>query len=298
MNTIQAKRTININSYLQSNGYQPVRSKGNSSWYLSPFRTEKKASFVVNDETNTFIDWGSGQRGTIIDLIMILFNTDISEALKILSRCKPSAKNMPVLSFNKQDIQKPAKFIPGKIEKISHSRVKSYLEKRGIKKNIWGNCEFLFQYKYPNPTASKVRVPFFYNVAWKNDGGGYELNNKNFKRCLVRKDITTIPGTANEINIFEGFFDYLSALTYFKTHRLTGTTIVLNSVMLLDRIAPALNKDETFNVYLDNDKTGELAFSVIDRNFKKVINKSKLLYPNFKDFNEFLVSTLVKTTKS
>ena len=61
-----------------------------------------------------------------------------------------------------------------------------------------------------------------------------ELSNFGFKGCLRKKAITTIPGSKLEINVFEGFFDYLSALTYFSKDKLTGTTIILNTLTLLD----------------------------------------------------------------
>lgn len=291
MNTTQAKMSININSYLQSNGYQPVKRKGNSFWYLSPFRDEKSASFLVNEETNTFIDWGTGQRGTIVDLAMLLYNTDISGALKKLSQFHRPGDHTPTFSFKKQTYKKTIKDIQGKIEKITHPKAISYLVKRGIKREVWENCEQLFQYAYPNPTLSKDRVPFFYNIAWKNDSNGYELSNYNFKRCLLKKDITSIPGNTIELNVFEGFFDYLSALTYFNKKRLSGMTVVLNSIMLIDRIGLLFHNHHVINLYLDNDKAGEIAFSAIDRRFENVINKSKILYPNYNDFNEFLVNT-------
>lgn len=291
MNTTQAKEIINIIDFLQSNGHKPVKRKNTSFWYVSPFRKEKTPSFLVNNEKNTFIDWGTGQKGTIVDLVMLLHNTDISGALKILSRYRPGNYSNS-FSFKKQGNQETKKTIPGTIEKISHPHAISYLEKRGIKREIWENCRQLFQYKYPNPTASKKWFPFFYNIAWKNDSDGYELRNEKFKSCLLKKDVTTIQGNTKEINVFEGFFDYLSALTYYNTMQLPEMTVVLNSVMLLDRITAALYNHETINLYLDNDKAGDIAFSALDRKLENVINKSKLLYPDFKDFNAFMVSKI------
>ena len=297
MNTKQAKEKISINEYLQSNGYQPVKQNNNSLWYLSPFRNEKTASFVVNEIKGIFTDWGTGEKGTIIDLVMQLHHTDISGALEILSRHKPSPENLPILSFKKQNISVHTKSFPGKIDKIENSRIKLYLKKRGIDKQVWERCNFLFQYAYPNPKSPDQNAWLFYNLAWKNDSGGYELSNNNFKRCIFRKDITTISGSKNELNIFEGFFDFLSALIFYKAKKLNGTTIVLNSVVLLDKIMPVLKDYVTINAYLDNDKAGETALKVIEETGKRVNNKSKEIYPDFKDFNEFLVNTVSQSCK-
>ncbi len=294
MNTIQAKRTIHINDFLQKSGYKPVKVTDNSSWYLSPLRTEKTASFLVDNEKNTFVDWGTGQRGSIIDLVMAQFHTDVSGALKILSKNEPPVNSTPVYSFKRQNFHKIQKTIPGKFEQITHPWLVSYLRKRGINENIWRDCQFLFQYTYPNTRLPKVKTPFFHNLVWKNDMGGYEKRGVHFKGCMLRKDITTIPGDNSAFNLFEGFFDYLSALTYYGIKQLPGSTIVLNSVALLDRVIPKLNNAKLINVYFDNDHAGEKAFSVIDQNFENVIDQSKIIYPDYVDFNDYLVAEMKK----
>ena len=138
MTTIQAKQTIDINDYLQRNGYTPLREKYNATWYASPFREEKVPSFMVNKERNTFIDWGTGQRGTIIDLAILLYDTDVSGALEILSKYREyyPLERPGSFSFKKQVNHKPLKTISGTIEKINNPKAITYLEKRGIKKKI------------------------------------------------------------------------------------------------------------------------------------------------------------------
>ncbi len=286
MNTAQAKEKISIAEYLQSNGYQPVKQRNVSFWYLSPFRNEKTASFVVNVEKNTFKDWGSGERGTIIDLVMQLNTTNVSGALKILEKYVPAPENSKVFSFPKQIELIPDKIISGTFNRTFHSMIVMYLASRKINETVWRNCEFLFEYSYRN---SKYSGFPFKNLAWKNDKGGYELRGGRFKSCLLYKDITTIPGTSDHLNIFEGFFDYLSALTFYQKEKLAGTSIVLNSVALVKKILPLLPDYGQINAYLDNDQAGEAAYRVIEEAGKQVTNKSKEIYPNFKDFNEFLV---------
>ena len=50
-------------------------------------RNERTPSAKIYDNNNNFYDFGSGEGGSVIDLIMILENIDFKEACNILSRC-------------------------------------------------------------------------------------------------------------------------------------------------------------------------------------------------------------------
>ena len=67
-------------------------------------------------------------------------------------------------------------------------------------------------------------------------------------------------------------------------------SIVLNGIGFINQIDAILNKHKIKNLYLDNDKAGtETSNQLTERN-QSFINQSKLLYPKFKDFNEFLIN--------
>ena len=80
MNSKEAKQ-IPIEVYLDRLGYKPKVVKKNEIWYFSPFRVERTASFRVNKILNVWYDYGEGVGGSIIDLVMHQFQTDISGAL-------------------------------------------------------------------------------------------------------------------------------------------------------------------------------------------------------------------------
>jgi DNA primase len=84
MNSYQAKQ-IPIKQFLESKGFNTTKELGNDSWYLSPFTEEKTPSFKVNKILNTFYCFSSGQGGTIIDLVIIMYSCNINVALNILS---------------------------------------------------------------------------------------------------------------------------------------------------------------------------------------------------------------------
>lgn len=58
MNILEAKQ-ISIVEYLKQLGYQPTKSKCGQYWFKSPFRSERTASFKVDNNKNdgTILAW-------------------------------------------------------------------------------------------------------------------------------------------------------------------------------------------------------------------------------------------------
>ena len=55
---IQEAKDIRLVDFLAGFGYEPVIQRGNSVWYKSPFRAEKKASFKVDLHKELWYDFG------------------------------------------------------------------------------------------------------------------------------------------------------------------------------------------------------------------------------------------------
>ena len=70
------------------------KTKGNRIWYKSPFRTERTASFMVDNKS--FHDFGDSWDGDIINFIERYYNTDFINAMKILSRDFGLPENEPI----------------------------------------------------------------------------------------------------------------------------------------------------------------------------------------------------------
>lgn len=60
----------------------PYKKTSKGSWYISPFRNEKTASFYVSEKG--IHDFGSSEHYDIISFVVKYFNTDNYNALKIL----------------------------------------------------------------------------------------------------------------------------------------------------------------------------------------------------------------------
>lgn len=102
MNTEQAKQ-IRIEEYLSRIGIMPTKERGHNLWYKSPFRNESEPSFKINRSINQWHDFGSGEKGNIIDLAMKLHNTNsVSDALQAIERAVP-INLTPSFSFRQQD---------------------------------------------------------------------------------------------------------------------------------------------------------------------------------------------------
>ena len=79
MNSI---KNISIKKFLSSNGIEPKHERAGYGMYLSPFRAETEPSFKVDYNKNLWYDHGSGEGGSIIDLVMNLDNFTAPESKK------------------------------------------------------------------------------------------------------------------------------------------------------------------------------------------------------------------------
>jgi len=281
MNCSQAKQ-IPIIGFLASQGLHPVETRNGQAVYHSPFKEDKTASLFVDYKKfglQVWKDFSTGAGGNILDLVMKMYNVDIPGALIILQ--KPEIAETRFSLFSQQED------IAGNIEikhlqPLQNRALIQYLQSRKITPAKAAN--------YLKEAYYQVNGKQYFALAFENDRGGFELRNKYFKGSSSPKAITTIQRTSNALHIFEGFFNFLSALEYYQTTKPAGTCIILNSVSNLESIISTLEQYQNINLYLDNDNAGELAAETIKHAHPKVKDYSKIIYPEHNDFNEFLTS--------
>jgi hypothetical protein len=117
------------------------------------------------------------------------------------------------------------------------------------------------------------------------------VRNKYFKGCFDTKDITAFSDYNNVVAIFEGFFDFLSFLTFHKDHDLGYDFIILNSLTMLPVLKDNLERYSLVELYFDNDEAGDKATKEIQGNITLAEDK-RSLYKNFKDLNEALMADI------
>jgi hypothetical protein len=271
-------KDISISKFLLSIGFKPSeKSRPGETWFLSPLRPEERhPSFKVNESKNIWYDFGLGVGGSIIDLVKAYHNFTFLEAVEYLE-----PRRGVKFAFSRKDSTRP----PIEILKTGPLWSKpliSYLaENRKI--NLHLARPFICEVRY------RIGSNTFSAIGFRNDLGGYELRSIYFKGGNSPKYFTTIPGRVECVNLFEGFIDFLSILTFAQKSRPMNQTIVLNSVNNVPRL-PDLSQFKEINLYLDNDPAGLAAVKKLQERYPNAINQSAKLFPGHKDANDFLIS--------
>lgn len=282
--TCDEARSMDMVHYLETLGYYPQRISRSDYWYISPLREERNASFKVDRKLNLWYDHGIGKGGTLIDFGILYFNCSVGE---LLSRLSPNA--VPSLSFHPPFTASPPNSGP-QVEKIKIASVgdilsdslKQYLAKRKIDENLAGR--FCQEIHFTLYGKSHVAIGF------PNNSGGYELRNEYFKGSSSPKDITLVDQNKSTVSVFEGFFSFLSYLQLHQGKKLPETNfLVLNSLALLERALPAMEKHRQVHLYLDRDEAGRKATQKVLAYGPQYRDRSKW-YRHHKDLNELLVA--------
>ena len=278
---IKEIKSIPLATFLSQLGHEPTMRKGSRLWYMSPLRHEHTPSFKVDTTLNCWYDFGIGKGGNIIDLATELYHsTDLRYLMScIADRCAvPSAQTVASTSFQRhsapgfQDIS---------VVPLRSRALVAYLQERGIPAHIaMANCQ---QIHY------SCRGKRYYAVAFENQLGGYEIRNRYFKGCTAPKDFSirrVRDGPSTECAVFEGFIDYLSALTLGIINGVDA--IILNSVSNVNKTIHVLKDYTAINCYLDNDNAGTMALSGLTAIYGSTVFDRSTLYSGFNDLNEYL----------
>lgn len=201
-------KSIPLATFLSKLGHNPVKAQGYRMWYKSPLRQEHTPSFKVQTDINCWYDFGIGRGGNIIDLASELYQSnDLCYLMDCIAKCVSVPSPQTVASFSPQRHSAPS-FTDVEVVPLRHHALVAYLQERGIPAQI--AAEHCKQIHY------SCRGKRYYAVGFANESGGYETRNKYFKVCIAPKDITLRrirDGPAKDVAVFEGFIDYLSALT-------------------------------------------------------------------------------------
>ena len=206
---IKEIKSIPLADFLSRLGHEPSARKGTRLWYKSPLRQEHTPSFKVDTSLNCWYDFGIGKGGNIIHLATELYQ---STDLRYLLRCITDSCSVPSVQTVASSFA-PRHSAPSmeqfEVVPLEHRALVAYLQERGIPAHIAkANCK---------EAHYSVNGKPYFAVAFENVSGGRELRNRYFKGCRGRKDISYLPwardGPSTKCAVFEGFIDYLSALT-------------------------------------------------------------------------------------
>ena len=281
---IKEIKSIPLAAFLSRLGHEPAARKGTRLWYKSPFRQEQTPSFKVETTLNCWYDFGIGKGGNIIDLAAELYqSTDLRYLMRyIVDSCPVPSVQTVASSFAPRHSAPSMERI--EVVPLEHRALVAYLQERGIPAHIAkAKCR---------EAHYSVNGKSYFAAVFENVSGGCELRNRYFKGCRGRKDISYLPwardGPSTECAVFEGFIDYLSALTL---RIISGTdAIILNSVVNVNKAVPYLKGYTAINCYLDNDTAGQTALTELTAIYGSTVIDRSILYSEFNDLNEFLVT--------
>ena len=287
---IEKANQTDLRALLQDFGFKQL----SNSHFENPFKTEKKSnSFSVFQHTTQNIwiakDLSSGKNWNVLTLTMECKKMTFVEAMYFL------------LAFNKE-------FVPPKKNNFFLSKPNSYrsfTHKEATPNQKNALTHYLKNERGVSPTLAKEYVEYrqyqyegssiwYYALFFKNDSEGYVIRNKAMKnpKCLGKSDITTILyQDSTKWIIFEGFIDFLSAITYYQKP-FKGNVLVLNSVVNTEKAIQVLKSLSATKIYafLDNDAAGRIATSEL-RNTEIPLMDKVSLFGECKDFNHFLTTT-------
>jgi hypothetical protein len=288
MNSAQAKK-IRLFDLLASLGHHPkeTRRADNDVWYNSPFRQEATPSFKVKLDDNIWFDHGEGVGGNVIDFVIKYKNTDFRGALTFLESSKltkqessisfaPAAPSL----FDKKREKYPEIL---EIKPVFSYALKNYIAERAISPDV--------AYMHLKEIRYQVDNKNFFALGFKNRAGGWELRSSIFKGVIGEKDISVVSSGKNRIHVFEGFMDFLSAVTM-QGKEAINEAVILNSVALKRRGVEFLQTIDHQQIltYFDNDEAGAKALEQFRAELPgKTITPCNSLYAGYNDLNEALM---------
>jgi putative mobilizable transposon, excision protein len=289
MNIDQIKQ-IKLQDFLAAMGCKPVKQYGVNLMYLSPFRTEKHASFKVNTENNQWYNFGIGRGGNIIALAELLYNSsDVSYLIHQIERNAPSS--LPTVKpTTPQNSFEHLQVLP-----ITHPALIKYLEERCIDVEMARTvCKELH---------FDTRGKHYFGIGFPNIAGGYEIRNPFFKGCIAPKDISHFYAEEPKkvCFVFEGFMDLLSFMTLRRKENdglKRQDYLVLNSVTNIHKVAKRLSRYDSVQCFLDNDEAGRNAYLQLSKELGKTVTDASTLYNGFKDLNEYLCAEFKHSEKT
>ncbi|MDF0714853.1 toprim domain-containing protein [Muricauda sp. 334s03] len=274
-------RNICIVSTLAKLGHFPVRETEKEAWFLSPFRRETQASFKVSIKQNYWIDFGTFEGGSTIDLIMKMDNCTIKEALERLSG------NLNNFSFHWQPKMKEAEHNDKPIEIMEEKEIEH-----------WALQTYLRSRKISTKTAIKHCREVHYKIGWRNyfaiglpnRSGGWELRNRYWKGSTSPKDVSLIKNGSKGLVVVEGMFDMLSLIEQRPKLGTTHDLLILNTTAFVKRMVAEIMEYEDVMLFLDRDRTG---MGMTELLLERCPNSKDMsfFYDGFKDMNEWMVKS-------
>jgi hypothetical protein len=282
---IKVLKQVPIVGYLADKGFNPTAKSGAWLMYHSPLRDDSTPSFGVNPTKNIFNDLGSDDKGNIIELVMLVERTSFGGACSYLEGSTFVNSNEPFLFISlsqaTENSHKQAQIIA--VKPLEHQALIKYCQSRGISFPV--AYQYLKEVEYTSKNDKR-----YFGVGFLNDNGGYAVRSQlQCGKINIGSQYYTsiVVPDSQSVMVFEGFFNFLSAVEYYG-RKPSMTAIILNSTSNLNKTLPTISQYAKIYAYLDNDDSGRKALEKLKQVGKTVIDQSEI-YQGYNDFNEFLI---------
>ena len=263
MNDLQ---NISIRDFLARRGILPKYERNGYGMYLSPLREERTPSFKVDYVRNLWYDFGLGEGGTLLTLVMRLERCNSREAVRRLQNgekrdagsvsLSPGVGKRPAAG-GPLPVLRPATVPALRIlsdASLRHPALVGYLSSRGIVPSV--AAAFCREVRY------EINGRAFFAVEFRNDAGGWELRSERFKGGSSPK-------------------------------RLRIDAAVLNSVVNLPKAVPFISQHPVIHAFFDNDEAGRKATADLIRLCpRSEIIDQRHFYSGYKDVNDYLIARI------
>lgn len=269
---LEEAKHVSCLEILQESGHDPVDKTGGEYFFYAPWRAEKLPSLIVYPN-NKWSDFGEDKRAKdVIDLYSRLHGTSFHESIdRLIGVPREKVKSLEVDRKPKSKINS--------IQELSDPSLFGYLKKRKIEPSLAKiYCKEVHIEFFKKPGEVKRLIGF------KNDLGGYELRSNWSKSSTSPKTITHLEG-AGESVVFEGFFEFLSYLTWIRKETVSAGVIVLNGVGMWE-IALKVMQNYHNNLFLNNDKAGKEKTATFLE--KSNSTDHSFRYEGYNDINDFI----------
>ena len=234
----------------------------------------------VDYDKNLWIDYGAGEGGTLIDLVMRMERCDAGTAMRLLEQQIGGATTFSFQGDCPALPERIPSIIVEDVLPLEIPALLSYLMGRGIDLDtVRLHCSELHYRVADKP---------YFAVGFRNDTGGWELRNRYFKGCTSKAPSTRNGGYPTCL-VFEGIIDFLSYLTLKHAPNPPHNIVVLNSVTNLSKAAPFIASHEQVYAYLDNDDAGRKATAELKPVCRNLSDQS-VHYRPLNDLNDYLRS--------
>lgn len=280
--------------------------------YFSPFREEDEPSMkiITRNGKEIWADYGAslsaddlkfGRKvhgGGLLDMAMALAGVDKRGAIEILMEVKPELGVMKETESHQKSTRIDSKESGVVIECISgkftnRTLVEYARRERCIPLEILQRyCKEIRYHLAGRSSKSFVKIGF------ANNEGGWTLRGSKGK-ISSKSGITTFNSTGDQTVepssvrafVFEGFFDFLSWMTWNNSLEPKVDVCVLNSVNNLQRAKKWLQAHTEIAVCFDNDLAGRKAFDILKEMCNgAVVKDCAEIYSEYNDLNDFFVA--------